>query len=163
MKKYSIILLLFLTSCSFETPTKFSEKALNENLISIQNETVLFKEIIEKYQGKKVLINVWASWCADCIKGLPELKKIQKSYPSVIFLNISVDENSLGWRKGIERFQILGEHYNLPKGMKNGDLVDFLNLRWIPRYIIVDEKGSISLFKATKITDERILATIKTN
>lgn len=163
MKKFSIIFLLFLTSCAFETPAEFSEKALNESLISIQNETIVFKEIIKKYHGKKVLINVWASWCADCIRSLPEMKKFQNANPSVIFLNISVDENPLAWKRGIERFQILGEHYNLPKGMKNGDFVDFLNLRWIPRYIVVDENGGILLFKATKITDKAILAAIKTN
>jgi len=47
--------------------------------------------------------------------------------------------------------------------MKNGDLVDFLNLHWIPRYIVVDEKGSISLFKATKITDDDLLTALKSN
>lgn len=163
MKKFNIILLLFITSCSFETPTEFSKKAMNESLLNMQKEAISFKEIIRQNQGKKVLINVWASWCADCIKGLPELKKIQKTHPSVVFLNISVDENPLAWKRGIERFAIKGNHYNLPKGMKNGDLVDFLNLRWIPRYIVVDEKGSISLFKATKITDGDLLTALRSN
>ena len=163
MKKFSILLWLFITSCSFENPTEFSEKAMNESLINLQKESISFKEVIRQNRGKKVLINVWASWCADCIKGLPELKKIQKTHPSVVFLNISVDENPLAWKRGIERFAIKGNHYNLPKGMKNGDLVDFLNLHWIPRYIVVDEKGSISLFKATKITDDDLLTALKSN
>ncbi len=155
--------MLFLTSCSFETPTEFSEKALNESMVNIQNESISFKEIIHQYRGKKVLINVWASWCADCIRSLPELKKIQKANPSVTFLHISVDENSFAWKKGIQRFRILGEHFNLPKGMKNGDFVDFINLRWIPRYIVVDENGGILLFKATKITDDEILNALQPN
>ena len=84
MKKFSILLLLFITSCSFENPTEFSEKAMNESLINLQKEAISFKEIIRQNQGKKVLINVWASWCADCIKGLPELKKIQKMKPQLL-------------------------------------------------------------------------------
>jgi thiol-disulfide isomerase/thioredoxin len=163
MIKYSFFLFFFLTSCSFETPTKFSEKALNDSLQNVQNKSISFKEIINQYQGKKIFIDVWASWCADCIKSLPALKKIQKENPSVAFVFISVDENAIAWKKNIQRFKISGNHYNLPKGMKNGDFVDFINLRWIPRYLIVDENGNILLFKATNITDDAILKALKTN
>ena len=58
---------------------------------------------------------------------------------------------------------IKGAHYNLPKGMKVGDFVDFLNLSWIPRYLVVDEKGNILLFKATNASDKNIRSALKTN
>jgi hypothetical protein len=45
--------------------------------------------------------------------------------------------------------------------MKNGDLVDFLNVSWIPRYLVVDEKGSITLFKATDASDKDIITALK--
>lgn len=163
MPKYFLLLCVIFTSCTFETPTKFSKEALNDSLINLQNDTFSFDEIISQNKGKKIFINLWASWCADCIKGFPKIKELQKSHQEVVFLFISVDENNAAWKNAINKFNIIGEHYNLPKGMKKGALVDFLNLRWIPRYLVIDEQGSISLFKATKITDSSIYEALKTN
>lgn len=33
--------------------------------------------ILEAHKGKTVVVNVWASWCKDCIVGLPNLKALQ--------------------------------------------------------------------------------------
>ena len=160
MKKL-LFLLAILLFISCEKPTHFSEKALNDTVISLDDSSSTFKEVINQYKGKKIVIDVWASWCADCIRGLPKVKELQEEFPEVVFLFLSVDEKNDAWKKGIKRFNILGEHYNLPKGMKNGDFVDFVNLNWIPRYIVVDENGTISLFKATKATDKNIEKALK--
>ena len=63
--------------------------------------------------------------------------------------------------KRIQRFQMEGVHYNIPTGMRHGAFVDFVNLSWIPRYMVVDEMGAISLFKATNSSDKSILAALK--
>jgi hypothetical protein len=47
------------------------------------------------------------------------------------------------------------------KAGKKGELGDFLNLWWIPRYVVLNELGEITLFKATKITDEKIVEALK--
>ena len=72
-----------------------------------------------------------------------------------------VDEKNTSWKRGIQKFKIDGEHYNFPKGMNTGDFVDFINLSWIPRYLVIDENGNISLFKATKSSDKRIVEALK--
>lgn len=157
-KKGSIVvLLLIFVSCNFETPTEFSEKALNEKIYNLEDVPTTFKDVINQHKGKKILIDVWASWCRDCLEGMPRTKELQKEFPEVVFLFLSVDERIGSWKRGVKRYNIKGEHYNLPKGMKNGDLVDFLNLGWIPRYLVVDETGKIALFKATKASDKKIL------
>ncbi len=156
-----IFSLILLSSCNFETPTEFSKEALNDRITTLNGKSTAFKEIINQYKGKKVLIDIWASWCADCIKGLPNVKKLQKKFPEVVFLFLSVDKNNASWKRGITRFRIKGEHYNLPKGMKDGDFVDFVNSSWIPRYMVVDEEGKIKLFKATRSSDNRIVEALK--
>ena len=40
--------------------------------------------------------------------------------------------------------------------MNEGDLVNFINLSWLPTYMIIDENGEISLFKATNLSDKNI-------
>ena len=161
MKKISLVLIIMFASCTTEKPIHFSEVALSDTVYSLNNTVFTVEEMLQKYKGKKVLIDVWASWCGDCIKGLPSVRNLQKEYPEVVFLFLSVDENKDAWRKGIERFQIKGAHYNLPKGMKTGEFVDFINLSWIPRYMVIDAQGKISLFKATSASDSAIVEALK--
>ncbi|MDG1226687.1 MAG: TlpA disulfide reductase family protein [Polaribacter sp.] len=156
-----LVLLFFFTSCSFEAPKEFSDKALNEKLYNLKDIDLTLQEVLNQYKGKKVLIDVWASWCRDCIAGLPKVKELQGEFREVVFLFLSVDERIDSWKRGVKRYKIKGEHYNLPKGMKKGDLVEFLNVSWIPRYVVVNEKGEITLFNATDASDNDIITALK--
>lgn len=159
LKKIALIS-LFLVGCAFETPTEFSEKALNDVFITLENDSIQFKDIIAKHNGKKVLIDIWASWCKDCIVGLPRVKQLQKEFPEVTFLFLSLDKDVASWKRGIERFDIKGEHYFMQSGW-DGDFGDFLGLNWIPRYLVVNENGFVDLFKSTKVTDPKIVNALK--
>jgi thiol-disulfide isomerase/thioredoxin len=162
LKKVSILVLVFIfVGCNLEKPTQFSKKALNEKLYNLNDVPSTFKEVIDQHKGKKILIDVWASWCRDCIAGMPKVKELQKKFPDVVCLFLSVDEKIGSWKRGVKRYNISGEHYNLPKGMKEGDLVNFLNVSWIPRYLVVDEKGNITLFNATDASDNDIILALK--
>jgi thiol-disulfide isomerase/thioredoxin len=161
MKKIILLVCIALMGCNTEIKTEFSEKAYAEMLFSVDNTSQTFKEVIATFKGKKMLVDVWASWCRDCIQGLPEIQQLQKELPEVVFLFLSVDERQRSWKNGIKKYGIEGEHYNLPKGIKNGDFVDFLNLSWIPRYLVIDEEGKIAVFNATKISDKRIVEALK--
>lgn len=156
-----LVFVSFLASCSLETPTEFSEKALLEKVYDLNDEVSTFKDVIDQYKGKKVLIDVWASWCRDCLVGMPKVKELQTAFPEVVYLFLSVDEKKSSWKRGVKRYDVIGEHYNLPQGMKKGDLVGFLNLSWIPRYVVVDENGKIILFNATDASDENIIKVLK--
>ena len=35
---------------------------------------------LTKFKGSPVLVNLWASWCAPCIKELPTLQKLEESH-----------------------------------------------------------------------------------
>ena len=162
MKKILLVFVIIFTSCNIEKPTEFTDLALNDSVYDLSNAQFSIKEVLAKYKGKKVLIDVWASWCGDCIKGLPSVKNLQKEYKEVVFLFLSVDKSKTAWKRGIDRFKIKGEHYNLSKGMKDGAFVDFINLGWIPRYMVIDENGKITLFKATRASDSLIEIALKT-
>jgi len=149
----SFLLLALVSSC--EKPTQFSKLALNDALESLEGKNIQFKEIINQYKGKKVVIDVWASWCSDCIKSLPDVIKFQETNPKIVFLFLSIDRNTKAWKKAINKYKIKGEHYYLNNGM-DGDFGDFLNSNWTPRYMVLDEQSNIVLFKATKISDKRI-------
>ena len=161
MKKMNIILVLVLSffSCNTETPTQFSQEALNDTFISLQGESIQFQDILNKHIGQTILIDVWASWCRDCVKGMPKVKEIQKENPDVVYLFLSLDKNINSWKKGLDKHQVKGEHYYMQSGWK-GPYGEFLDLDWIPRYLVVGKQGDIKLFKATKATDKNIITNI---
>lgn len=149
----SFLLLALVSSC--EKPSQFSQLALNDTLESLEGKNIQFKEIINQYKGKKVVIDVWASWCSDCIKSLPDVIKFQEANPKIVFLYLSIDRNTNAWKKAISKYNIKGEHYYMNNGI-DSDFGDFLNSNWTPRYMVLDEQSNIALFKATKISDKRI-------
>lgn len=160
MKKIFLLLIIVFVSCS-EDPKEFSEEANLEMLIGLDDSKITLREVLYQQKGKKIFIDVWASWCKDCIAGFPKVKKLQKEFPDVVFLYLSVDISNPSWKRAIEKYNLVGEHYNLPKGMNEGDFVDFINLNWISRYMVIDEKGQIQLFKATDPSDKKIIKALK--
>ena len=130
-------------------------------LVELDNSKTTLRDVLYYNKGKKILIDVWASWCKDCIVGIPKIKELQKEFPDVIFLFLSVDRSATSWKRAITKYNLIGEHYNLPEGMKDGEFVDFINLNWIPRYMVIDETGEITLFKATNISDKSIKDALK--
>lgn len=160
MKKIFLLLIIVFVSCS-EDPKEFSEEANLEMLIGLDDSKITLREVLYQQKGKKIFIDVWASWCKDCIAGFPKVKELQKEFPDVVFLYLSVDISNPSWKRAIEKYNLVGEHYNLPKGMNEGDFVDFVNLNWISRYMVINEKGQIQLFKATDPSDKKIIKALK--
>jgi thiol-disulfide isomerase/thioredoxin len=53
-----------------------------------------YKNLVTKYKGRPVLVNLWATWCEPCRSEYPMLVGLAKKYQSkgVVFLGISYDE-----------------------------------------------------------------------
>ena len=161
MKHLYFIMLLTLCSCSeVQNPTTFSKEALSDVMIGIDGSKTNFSKIIEKFKGKKVVIEIWASWCGDCIQGMPKVKSLQKEYSEVVYLFLSVDKDIASWKRGVRKYELKGEHYFLPGGW-DSDFNEFIDLSWIPRYLVVDTIGEIQLFKAIKASDKKLEISIK--
>lgn len=162
MKKLLIIIgLLFIISCSSrEIPTQFSNEALNETLTTLDENKITFQEILDKYKGKKIIIDIWASWCGDCIRGMPKIVSLQKEHPEAVYLFLSLDKTTRAWKNGIKKYNVKGEHYFIDKGYR-GDFSKFIDIDWIPRYMVVNKNGDIDLFKAVKANDPKITDSLK--
>jgi thiol-disulfide isomerase/thioredoxin len=161
MKKIFALLVTFaIVSCSNAQKTKFSKEALSETLLAIDGGQVAFKDILKKHKEKTLLIEVWASWCGDCIKAMPKLKELQANNPDVAYLFISMDKTADKWKAGIAKHDIKGDHFMANDQMK-GVFGKAIDLDWIPRYIIIDKTGKIVLYRAIETDFEKINATLK--
>lgn len=161
MKKIISILVIALStlSCSQAQQTEFKAEALSNTMKTVENTDITFQEILKKYEGKTVVIDVWASWCSDCIKGMPKVKALQEKYPDATYLFISMDKNYEAWTKGIEKYDVQGKHFLTTDGMK-GIFGKSINLDWIPRYMVVDKTGKIALFKVIEADDTKLIDTL---
>ncbi len=43
------------------------------------------------WQGQPVLVNLWATWCAPCVRELPELAAAARQHGDVRFVGLAVD------------------------------------------------------------------------
>lgn len=160
-KIFLSLLVVFSTlSCMQAQKTSFDKEALDDVMLTTINEDITFEKILEKYKGQTVVIDVWASWCSDCIKGLPKVKALQKDNPDVVFLFISMDKTFENWIVGIEKHEISGQHFMAKDGMK-GVFGKSIDLDWIPRYMVVDPKGKIALYKAIEADDAKLVEVLK--
>lgn len=157
MKKLIALLIAFATfSCTSTAQKKtFSTTALSETLLASDGSQVAFKDIIKNQEGKTTVIEVWASWCGDCVKAMPKVKELQANHPEVAFTFISMDKTAEKWKAGIEKHQLVGEHYMANDQMK-GVFGQAIDLDWIPRYIILDKTGKIVVYRAIE-TDFELL------
>lgn len=108
---------------------QFTLKDINKNSFSL-----------EKFKGKIIVLDFWASWCLPCIKALPLLKKIQAHDVSknVVYISVSIDKKEMDWMKKEKKLHIpwlslLGDQTTI----KNYDITA------VPAYIIIDKKGKI--------------------
>ena len=160
MKKILLLFTLFAVSVAFCQEKSFSAEALKDQLLDSDLAEISFNSIIEKHKGKPVLIDIWATWCKDCIIGFPDLKELQAKNPDMDYVFLSLDKETDRWKKGIKKFNLKGDHYYIKSGWK-GPLCSSIDLDWIPRYILLDANGTISLYKAITTKDEQLLNKIQ--
>ncbi|MFV5693714.1 TlpA family protein disulfide reductase [Flavobacterium sp. LT1R49] len=161
MKKIFVLFIAFVTfSCTQAQKTAFSKEALSETLLSTDGSQVAFKNILKKYKGKTLVIEVWASWCGDCVKAMPKIKELQATNPDVAYVFISMDKAADKWKVGIEKHELKGNHFMANDQMK-GVFGKAIDLDWIPRYIIIDKTGKIVLYRAIETDFDLINETLK--
>lgn len=161
MKKLALLIIAIVTfSCSQAQKTEFSKQALAQTLLASDGSQVAFKDIITAQKGKVTVIEVWASWCGDCIKAMPKLKELQANNPDVSYVFISMDKTADKWKQGIQKHELSGLHFMANDGMQ-GVFGKAIDLDWIPRYIIIDKTGKVVLYRAIETDFDKVNETLK--
>ncbi|WP_338766917.1 TlpA disulfide reductase family protein [Massilia sp. METH4] len=54
------------------------------------------QQALAQWKGKPLLVNFWATWCAPCVKEMPELSALQRSgkYKDLQVIGIGIDSPS---------------------------------------------------------------------
>ncbi len=139
----------------------FSQTALNDSLVGLVGDKVTFGSVIKAHKGRTIFLDIWASWCKDCVAGIPTVRELKREFPDIAFVYISLDRDEASWKKGIKRFKISdGSHFWAKNGWKSKLFKD-IDLDWIPRYMVLDAEGNIKLYKAIKASDREIVKQLR--
>jgi|SRR5690554_3211091 len=141
---------------------EFTREALNQKIQDRDGHITTIGEIFDEYRGKVILLDIWASWCSDCITGFPNLKKIQKKYPDVIYLFFSLDRvgKEEVWKNAIDKYELEGVHYWFNSDWKN-DFNNYIDLNWIPRYMLIDQTSKIAYYYSIHADDPRMIQVLE--
>lgn len=154
---FFVIVALVLLSVEAYNSKQFyteSEKLPELSLKKINGKIVSLSD----YQGKKLFITVWATWCRSCCEMKPMIdnSKLQlKSINSLVFIDISLDRNINDWKEYIKKAPSIGIQFITEENVKK--VIKSFGSKGIPFCASVDENGKFrtSLGGTTGVIDVR--------
>jgi thiol-disulfide isomerase/thioredoxin len=103
----------------------------------------LFDVIMEKYKGKVVYVDFWATWCSPCRAGIERIKplKDEMANENVAFVYITNQTSPKGTYDNMIP-TIKGEHYRVSQDEWN-NLCGKFKISGIPHYVLVGKDGKV--------------------
>jgi len=98
----------------------------------------------EKYKGKVLLLDFWATWCAPCRQEMPNVKNVYKKYNKKGFeiVGISLDRSRGDLDRYIEQNKIPWPQYFDGKYWQN-EVAVIYGISSVPATYLIDKKGKI--------------------
>lgn len=95
---------------------------------------------LSSFKGKKVFVNLWATWCPPCVEEMPSIQQLynQTQNSNTEFVMISLDKNF-----NIAKQWAQKKKYSLPLYFPSGDLPELFQVSGIPTTFIFDEEGKL--------------------
>jgi len=154
----------FTLGCSQQAPevskTQFSKEALKQKLENENGKKISIQDILDQHKGKILVIDFWAGWCKDCLKALPKAEELENNNPNIDFVFLSLEKSKEKFDQSLVRFNMKEkENYWFATGWKNS-FNDYVELNWIPRYMVIDQKSEIAKYYSISPDDPEIQATI---
>ncbi len=101
---------------------------------------------LAKLEGKVFVISFFQTWCGDCVRENPELKKLQEEFDSTKFQVLLVSDES------VEKLNLFNERFQ--SGLKiyqSSVALKDLGVSRFPTTFLIDKKGNTLIHKVEGI------------
>ena len=174
---------LILSACSSTTEKKEETNKQTATSSTSENKTIQAFDFtamdkdgktvkLSDFKGKKVYINMWASWCGPCMREIPELEKTYqklKDNKDIVFLsmtspNDSEFKNQSPQDKGkdviLNKAKELGVTYPVLFDVNDRFIINYA-IRSFPTHIFINSDGTIGNRIAGGVTEELLTKEIE--
>lgn len=104
----------------------------------------LLQDLRTKYEGKGIILDIWATWCMPCIDDMKKSKskkmELRKLPLDIVYLCSATNSNIEVWKRKVAELEVEGDHIFLDEKL-TGELMKFFDLRGYPSYIFLDQEG----------------------
>lgn len=157
MRESTLLTLTIITALLLFAPTP----ALAFDLKDTQGKS----QKLSALSGKWVVVNFWATWCAPCIKEIPDIAEFSKSQAEkALVIGIAVDWDETGKAdadaaKLIRTAKKFGHSYPLVLSDDNTEKV-FGKIKGMPTTIVYDPSGKKTWEKTGPVTKQMLTRVI---
>lgn len=128
----------------------FNKQELPADIHILNTDSVRsFKEITDRYPGKVIFIDIWATWCGPCRQSFAHVEPLQKyaKENDIVLLYVSIDRPTEAdlWKKMAGYYNLKGEHVLINESFKMDIYNTFGNngALYIPHCAIINKKGEL--------------------
>jgi thiol-disulfide isomerase/thioredoxin len=116
---------------------------------------------LSELKGKWVVVNFWATWCAPCVKEIPDLAAFAKAHPDkAAVLGVALDYDNVPQLKAFAKK--VGLTYPLVLGEDQDQAEKQLGkVKGLPTTLVYDPSGKQVLNKTGTITREQLEEIVK--
>lgn len=95
---------------------------------------------LSDFKGKKVFVNLWATWCPPCRAEIPSIQKLhaKAAKDKAVFVMLSLDNNFEKAKQFAGKTKL-----GIPIYYPAANLPDLFNVQGIPATFIFNEKGEL--------------------
>ena len=124
-------------------------------------ESTTLNQLMEKYKGKYIYIDFWATWCIPCRELLDDNAKLGKDYhnKNIVFVSLAFNDDEKNWLKYLSDNKDKFGHENyFITNTKSSRIIEKWEIKSIPRYMLFDEKGEIAIYDAPRPNTKEVRA-----
>jgi thiol-disulfide isomerase/thioredoxin len=109
--------------------------------------------LLSSLKKRFIVLDIWATWCGPCKKEAPYFKELAEKFTNenLAFVSLSIDEKKNDWK-----MQTLGNGSKVLQLWATNageELAKNYNVEFIPRFILIDDKGRIVNAQMPKPSD----------
>ena len=122
---------------------------------------------LSDFKGKKVYINMWASWCGPCMREIPELEKTYqklKDNKDIVFLSMTSPNDAEFKNQSpqdkskeviLNKAKELGATYPVLFDVNDRFIINYA-IRSFPTHILINSDGTFETRIAGAVTEESL-------